>query len=130
MKAEVRTIAETKLCIGNAYRYKEQYGTAKKYFLQARSELDGLQGMDDLIADLDKKIKECDVGNLQIAPEDDAGAKSSPAEPAKRRAEAAFPASQSTEEKKAKIASASVIQVHIQYVLYIDSIFSVDISEI
>lgn len=119
LKLSPALIAETNMCIGNAYTYKEQYATAKTFFSIAKDTLAGDTDAAEMLADLDKKIRMCSVGNLNIVPDsadaDTAHADSAHADTAvaaNTSDEAvASPTTRKREDIEAKIASATVVQV-------------------
>lgn len=109
LKLAPQLIAETNICIGNAYTYKQEYATAKSFFLIAKEALAGAS--DDggaMLADLDKKIAMCSCGNLNIVDDDAADA---PAASEAAEAAAAAPTIRKREDTAAKIASATIVQV-------------------
>ena len=113
LKLSPTLVAETNICIGNAYTYKEQYATAKTFFLIAKDTLADATDATEMLADLEGKIGMCSVGNLNIVP-DAADADADTGDAGATTHEAAAPAAPTTrkrEEIEAKIASATVVQV-------------------
>lgn len=110
LKLAPQLIAETNICIGNAYTYKEQYKTAKKFYLIAKEELSGVSGLETMLSELQNKIGSCSVGNLNIVAEASDDAATAAAEPKKRGVNVAFP-SAAAAKNRAKIESATVVQV-------------------
>ena len=115
LKLSPPLIAEPSICIGNAYTYKEQYGTAKTFFVAAKGVLADADNAVEMLADLDKKIGMCSVGDLNIVADAAESADAESAHAATADASEAevviAPKTRKREEIAAKIASATVVQV-------------------
>ena len=115
LKLSPPLIAETNICIGNAYTYKEQYATAKTFFLIAKDVLADAGDAVEMLADLDKKIGMCSVGDLNIVGDAAEAADADTADAGEAEAEPA-PTTRKREAIAAKIASATVVQVRACFV--------------